>query len=159
MCPPKPSNPFKADARISHASDAGFSLLELLVVLAILGIVLSLAGARMLTSLDSARFVRTADAAAAQMLTLRAEAMLGNEGLVLLTDTNAAALSNVAQRKRRRLDVPPGWRVEGTPVMISAAGVCGGGQLRLLSPTGRYIDYALSPPKCVPQRIAQPARS
>ena len=159
MCPPNPSNPFKAGSGSSHASDAGFSLLELLVVLAILGIVLSLAGVRMLNSLDSARFVRTADAAAAQMLTLRAEAMLGNEGLVLFTDTNAAALSTVLERKRRRLDVPQGWRVEGAPVMISAAGVCGGGQLRLLSPTGRHIDYALSPPKCAPQRITQPARS
>jgi len=134
-------------------STSGFSLLELLVVLAIMSIVLSLAGARMFSSLESTRFFRTADAAVADVIRLRAEAMLGNESLTLITDSTPAESAADAPRKHRRLNVPAGWRVSGAPVTISAAGVCGGGQLRLQSPQGRQIDYRLSPPKCTPERL------
>lgn len=137
-------------------NDAGFSLLELLVVLAIMSIVLSLAGVRMLNSLDGARFNRTADAAVADLLILRADAMLGGHALVLLTDTARVDNDIIPPDKQRRLALPQGWRVEGDAITVSATGVCGGGRLRLVGPTGRRIDYVLTPPKCTATRLIAP---
>jgi len=63
-------------AKPEALKDSGFSLLELLIVLAIMSVMLSIAGTRVISSIESARFARTVDAAIANIRLIRADAML-----------------------------------------------------------------------------------
>lgn len=134
-------------------SDSGFSLLEMLVVLAIMAVALSIVGASMMRSIDATRFDRSADAAIASLLTLRADAMLASEARVIIPDNaNSQIRNGFAQTTQRRLALPNGWRVEGDVIHISPSGICKGGAVRLYNGGGRFRDYALLPPKCAALR-------
>ena len=136
----------------SH-KQAGFSLLELLVVLAIMGLMLSVISVRLIHTIESAYFNRTADAAIADVLILRAEAVLENERRLLITDTSRIEqLNDVEKKAIRRLELPKDWRSEGDPIHISHTGTCLGGEITVLNDEGRRVIYKLSPPKCIARR-------
>lgn len=140
-------------ARKNYRTDAGFSLLEMLVVLAIMAVALSVVGASMMRSIEATRFARSADAAIASLLSLRADAMLASEARVILPDNaNSQARSHFPQTTQRRLAMPAGWRAEGDIIQISPSGICKGGAVRLYNAGGRFRDYALLPPKCTALR-------
>ena len=135
-------------------NEQGFSLLELLVVLTIMALMLSMVSIRMVDNIEGSRFIRTAEAAVADVLIIRVEAMTNAKPRSLIT--NSAPVDKYKDRQQtqlRRLDVPEGWQVEGDAIEISASGVCSGGILALTNPKGRKIVFRLEAPRCKPERL------
>lgn len=130
-----------------HDKTAGFSLLEVLVVLAIMGLILSVVSIRLTRTVESAYFSRTADAAIASLLVLRADAVLKKENRTLITDTSRKK-DDLEKENIRRLDLPEGWKVSGEAINISRTGTCFGGDIILSDNKGRQAVYKLIPPKC-----------
>ena len=149
-----PTSPLNRAEKISP-DEAGFSLLEIIVVLAIMALMLSLVGTRMINSIDSNSFIRTSEAAVADVLIVRSDAMLSGETRSFVTHS----VSEADRRARdlqslRRFDVPEGWTVEGNVIDISPSGVCTGGYISMRNGQGRKIVFRLSPPKCEPVRVS-----
>jgi len=47
------------------------------------------------------------------------------------------------------LKIPPGWRLQiPQPVLYAINGVCSGGKIAIVDPTGRREDFLLKPPQC-----------
>lgn len=137
--------------------ESGFSLLEMLIVLSIMGLMLSLVGARFMTSIESTRFARTADAGISSIKLLRAEAMLYNLPLRVIGTGEDAHI--IARKHQRRLDLPKGWTVTGDTLVISKTGICSGGKITLQGPSTRKAIYQLAPPLCEPRRVPTPRSS
>ncbi len=138
-----------------RAREAGFSLLEVMVVLAIMGLMLSVVGARMIGAIESNRFIRTAEAAMADVLLVRSDAMLNSSARSLVTESvTESELDKRGLQTLRRFDVPEGWLVEGDIIEISASGVCSGGYVSIKNPEGRLAVFRLNPPKCNAERVS-----
>ncbi len=134
-------------------NQAGFSLLEMLIVLAIMGLVLSLVGVRMVSSIEASRFARTADGGIAKIRSIRAEALLDNRALLVMTgNISAPQRQRFKPDQRRTLELPAGWTVTGSPIAISKTGFCSGGRITLRGPSGRQAHYDLQAPACLPER-------
>lgn len=145
---------FHRKKNISINSELGFSLLEIIVVLAIMGLMLSLVGARMINTIESNSFIRTADAAIADILLVRSDAMLNGESRAFVTHSVLnTELDSRNLQSLRRFDVPEDWIVEGQTIDISPSGVCSGGYISIRNSQGRLVVYRLNPPKCNPIRV------
>jgi prepilin-type N-terminal cleavage/methylation domain-containing protein len=139
--------------KIPHRQ-SGFSLLEMLVVLAILGVVTTMVSVRMVTSMEASSFARTANASIAHIKTLRAEALLDNTSLFLVAgDTLPVDLRAYRPDQLRSFDVPDGWTVGGAGIHISKTGFCQGGRVTLQGPSGRKAEYDLRAPDCRATRL------
>jgi len=142
---PNPSQTIKIEA----SSEAGFSLLEILVVLALMGIMLSVVSVRLVGTAESVYFKKTADDIMANILPLRANAILNDEPRILTLTANSVQRLPLSQRKiARPINLPEGWRVEGDDIFISKTGVCFGGDITLSDNTGRRASYKFVPPAC-----------
>ena len=108
-----------------HTAAAGFTLLELLVVLALLALVTGLVAPAAVRALGAAR----ERAAAADL-----DALL--EGLPVRAFRAGAAQAYTGPALSQLLaDLPAGWAVEATPPLrYTAQGVAAGGTVRLLAP-------------------------
>ena len=135
--------------RFNANKTAGFSLLEVLVVLAIMGLMLSVVSVRLVRTAESVQFTKTADAIISDVVILRAKAVLNDEARILVTDESRVQQLPKAQKKMARLfNLPEGWRAEGDDIFISRTGVCIGGAVTFEDETGRKINYDLQPPMC-----------
>ena len=142
-------------AETTSPDEAGFSLLEIIVVLAIMALMLSLVGARMVNTIDSNSFIRTSEAAVADVLIVRSDAMLSGEPRSFVTHSvNEDEMQARGLQSLRRFDVPEGWTVEGDVIDISPSGVCTGGYISIKNAQGRKVVFRLSPPKCEPVRVS-----
>ena len=129
--------------------EAGFSLMEILVVLAIMGLMLSVVSVRLVRTIESAYFSKTADAAMADLLLLRADAVLTGQSRILITDTSRLQELNDFQKKTtRRFNLPEGWSANGEQIFISRTGACFGGNIAIADNEGRRAVYTLTPPRC-----------
>lgn len=138
------------------AHDSGFSLLEILVVLAIMGLLLSVTSARMFSMLDSTRFIRETELALSALKAHRAEALLGKHPLLVLTDTpDPDTVENIKAENIKRFIINESWSVEGASVFITSGGVCTGGPVTFKDDNGREISYTLTPPGCQPERVIE----
>jgi prepilin-type N-terminal cleavage/methylation domain-containing protein len=108
-----------------HASAAGFTLLELLVVLALLALVTGLVAPAAVRAIGAAR-ERAASADLGALL----------EGLPMRSFRAGAAQAYSGEALRLLLaDLPSGWTVEAAPPLrYTAQGVAAGGTVRLLAP-------------------------
>ncbi|PHR62624.1 MAG: hypothetical protein COA47_02615 [Robiginitomaculum sp.] len=136
---------------------SGLSLLEMLVVLAIMGMMVSLIGARLVTSVESTRFSRTADAAIAGIKIMRVEAMLGGIAYQIREIEPNSSSGQRFNVQIRRFDLPDGWQHLGDVIEISETGFCSGGRVTLKGPSGRLATYQLDPPRCEGTRIVSAA--
>ena len=147
-------------SRLNHLEntspdEAGFSLLEIIVVLAIMALMLSLVGTRMVSSIESNSFIRTSEAAVADILIVRSDAMLSAQPRSFVTHSvSQAEMDTRDLQSLRRFDVPEGWTVEGDIIDISPSGVCTGGYISMRNAQGRKVVFRLSPPKCEPVRVS-----
>lgn len=132
---------------------AGFSLLEMLVVLAIMGLVLSLVGVRLARSVESTRFVRQSEANLDHITKFRAEALLKRKALFVVSpQTPKIVTRNIPKDAIRVLPFEKNWDVDGDIIRITPSGLCLGGKLDITGPAGRKAQYELVPPLCTMKR-------
>lgn len=135
----------------------GFSLMEVMVTLAIISIVVSMATVSLSNSLESARFASLSKAAANEVQNFRAKALLLGQNAIIATDTSTlpiAVIDNVW-----RLPLPEGWSTEGDAIALTPSGMCLGGQILMINPKGRQVMYDFAPPKCTPKRVVIAAKN
>lgn len=102
----------------------GFTLLEMIVVLAILGLATALVAPSALRGIDSWRRQAQVDALLDQIRALPGRARAQGRAIALSDASLAGAQPPLVVAPEWRLRVPTPWRV-------SAAGVCEGGELEL----------------------------
>ena len=114
---------------------AGLSLIELLVVLAIAGMVGAVCLPALFTARDAAVFRAEADRFLASVPATAATAR-SEHRLVTFPGDQAT--------------LPEGWRLTGEPLVFLPSGACLGGTLTLEGPTGRSVTKRFDPPRCAP---------
>lgn len=126
ICPPHTERGSHRGDGAGHRS-AGFTLLELLVVLSIMGAVVALAVPAVIRSVDSWQRNAVLDDVAAQARSLPARARMQGRPIVLDDQSVQASgeedgTATFVLPEGWRISVPDAWRVE-------ANGACSGGQL------------------------------
>lgn len=149
-----------------RVSTTGYTLLELLVALAILGALAGLAAPPFIRLIDQQR--RLADVAQVERVIAALPMQARERARDLVLRPKGAAIAGV-----RRPDflsplgdpdgvdlsqLPEGWTLEpSADLWIRFDGVCFGGSLRAVGPDGAAIAYRLAPPLCRPIRDAEPS--
>lgn len=132
-------------AAASRGGQAGFTLLEVLVVVALIGLMSALA----LPSLQ--RVVAGVENATRRAGVLADLNSLGYRAFVLgqSFDLAAPTASGLLRDGNPVLTLPAGWRIEAqAPIHFSFSGYCGGGVLTLWAPDGSGARVALEAPMC-----------
>ena len=132
----------------SQRVDKGFTLIELVVALAIIGLGLSLVVPRMMAWVDRLAF------SARQQQFEDALAELGSRARrsgrsVVLRSTDLAAHTN----EPSPIELPSSWSLTvEPPIAFRYDGVCTGGKVRLSFPAGER-SYRLQSPYCRPETM------
>lgn len=143
-------------------SARGFTLLEVLVVLVIIGLGLAVAGPRLTTAYASISFAMERESFEQALADLPYQAYSTRRDLVLgeikSPDPGARSLRQEPSKfelwtglEQVKLEIPADWRVEvREPIIYRASGYCGGGRLTVT--VGDYSErFVLLPPLCRPQ--------
>lgn len=142
--------------RIRRRASAGFTLLELIVVLTILGAAMALALPNLQNLYDSLVRRSERDLVLDEVNRLGATAASVGRDLVLWPeDEELPADEDARLRKaspdavRHELELPPNWRLElDRPLLVRANGVCLGARLTLVDAEGRREAFRLQAPFC-----------
>lgn len=128
----------------------GFTLLELMVVLALLGVVTALAMPNLNRLLTSAQATSERDFVLNQISALGRAARLAERDLVVVGSPAADGSVDVPEgTEPHQLDVPPDWQVAfSPPLRIRANGVCLGAELTLEFQNQQVLRGRLEPPFC-----------
>jgi len=122
----------------------GYTLLELLIVLVVIGLLSSIAFPRLKVLYDGGRFIYEKDEVVRQLASLGYKAYATSTRFTLLDSQSDEG---------EALELPEGWRVVAeSPVEYRENGVCSGGLVRLLQGE-RSIRLKLSPPFCRPELL------
>lgn len=125
---------------------SGFTLLEMVVVLAILGLVTALAAPSLLRTISTWQRQAQVDAVLDEVRALPGRARSWGADIHLDNAALAAASSPLSVPDGWSLSVPSPWHVQGN-------GVCLGGEL-LLGDGGRTWRIAVDAPFCEPRLLA-----
>ena len=118
-------------------SSSGFTLLELLVVLALAGLLIGVTAPRLLGWIDAAQSRAVTSEARTILQSLPTRAFLSGTVLVIEQTTGTDAL----------LQLPTGWRAElPTAVRYEANGMTPGGRLRLWQGDTLRADWSIGAP-------------
>ncbi|MGF1605620.1 MAG: prepilin-type N-terminal cleavage/methylation domain-containing protein [Rhodothalassiaceae bacterium] len=121
----------------------GFTLFELLVVLALLGLIVGLVGPRLGGRLEQAELISRLEQLAGDVRATPLRARLS--GRAVAFDPASAGNSIEAAH----LPVQSGWTLRYSgPLLVSALGVCQGGTIELLAPSGRRGRVEVAAPYC-----------
>lgn len=135
-------------------TDSGFSLLEILVVLAIMSVMMVLVGTRMTSAIEATRFFRVSENAVADIQTMRVRSMLHQyEHIIVPPSHDLPTLKAWQDTKISTYDIPPDWAAEGDIIKISKHGICSGGMISFTGPAGRKVSYKLIGPSCTAERV------
>lgn len=117
----------------------GFSLLELLIVLVLLGLMAALAGPSLHRTYERLVASSERDEVLRQLSQLPLRVRARGKAVVLPDRSDALGAW---------LDLPTGWRVHTiSPLRIELSGYCHGGRLRLSGP-GQVLEVGLRAPYC-----------
>ena len=123
----------------------GFSLIEILVTLAILGLAIAVTAPTIGGIYDAVRFRSTAETIASSVSSMKIDAAISNRPLVFPRDYGAPSpAAHIAAHE----PIPEGWRLGGDEIAFLPAGVCSGGMIEIADDSGRIARYRLSPPSC-----------
>ena len=133
------------------AKSGGYTLLEILVVLVLLGLLTGLAVPRLERMFDSLRIAFERDDVLDAIADL--PYLANQQGLSFeLTQFPAEASPDSSSGQKVPLQLPEGWAVRAKkPIRYAANGVCGGGALTLQY-AGQAFEVDLVPPLCRPPR-------
>ncbi|MDX2221967.1 MAG: prepilin-type N-terminal cleavage/methylation domain-containing protein [Rhodospirillaceae bacterium] len=131
----------------SPATDsAGFTLLEVLVVLAILGLAAAAVGPRLAAMYDSIAFAMTRETLEQDLSALPYQAFVAGTDMVLGETPKGAQLADGAVPAT--LVLPDGWNLDvPQPIWFRASGFCSGGTVVVT--VGEISEtYILRAPQC-----------
>ena len=137
---------------VSQRHQRGFTLIEVIVVLAILGLALSVAYANLRPQVESMRFRATSSDILNALISYRVAAVTRREQIVF-EDVEGGDNGTQFGAPPFDMDLPAGWRVEGGPIVFLSSGACLGGSVTISGADGRQGQYQLSPPDCSPSPI------
>ena len=130
----------------------GFTLLELLVVLAVLGLATAMAMPNLQRLYAAATRASEQDHVLDQIAGLGREAMLRGRAYVVFGNApppDPAEAARYADYETYLVDVPEGWRlVLDRPLVVLANGVCLGAALTLSHADAAAVRVELAPPYC-----------
>lgn len=156
-----------APAPRRRPASAGYTLLELLVVLAVIGLMAGLAAPPFLRMIEQQR--RVADAADVQraLAALPMAARAAERDLVVRpagASTTALSPAPMVSPLSSPLvhdisGLPLGWRAAPiSDIWVRSDGVCFGGSVEVTAPDGVRALYALDPPLCAPRALPKNGR-
>ena len=132
----------------SQRVDKGFTLIELVVALAIIGLGLSLVLPRMMAWVDRLAFSSRQQRFEDTLAELGSSARRSGRSVVLRS-TDFAAHSN----EPAPIELPSNWSLTvEPPIAFRYDGICTGGKVRLSFPAGER-NYRLRPPYCRPEAM------
>ena len=138
-----------AGGRPGAQLQAGFTLLEVLVVLVLVGLLTALAVPNLQRMSQSVEAATRRDAVLADIGGLGYRAYVIGQSFELGPATAAQMLRD----GNPVLALPAGWRIAAEPaVRYSFSGYCAGGTLQLQAPDGSLERLVLQPPLCRVQR-------
>lgn len=159
--------------RLARRLSRGFTLLELLVVLAIMGLISAVAAPQLITLSDRVAFALNREMLERALAALPYEAYKRREDLILgavkkseLSETpESVMVFNLTTEKKNetlvveapvllisaQLPIPEGWKLElKSPVIYRSTGFCTGGEVDIKI-GGLIYSYELKAPQCVPE--------
>lgn len=120
---------------------AGFTLMELLVVLAVIGLVSAAALPAMTQRMESVRLLDVSSRVANAVTRAPLDARLSGQAMTFETGRAAPALLG--------LSLDEGWRMQVVAAFtVSDRGLCTAGELQVLSPSGRSRNVIVAAPFC-----------
>ena len=123
---------------------SGFTLIEILVVLAIMGMLTSIALPRLTSAYASVERSAQRRAIQDQIEGLGYLAYASGKPIVLEASNLAGT-----QTKDYPLQIPNGWLINlPKPMRYSSRGICAGGKLSLVAPDGSTEEFRLNAPLC-----------
>ena len=133
------------------AEQTGYSLIEMLAVLAVMSLAVGVALPNVSKMLDSIEFNTKAERLARGVAALRVRAFLEERRIEFPADleNEDGEVEILAQSDA------DGWRIIAEPITFLESGTCLGGDLIVVAPTGRSAVYALEAPSCTVQRIIE----
>lgn len=142
-------------ARRKHSKDSGFSLLEILIVLALLGLVIGIATPRLSVYAQALKFSKTSQGVMLSLKRQRADAVVNKRARWIIIEPAKRPSGPQNEADLVPLDLPEGWTASGAPIFISAAGHCRGvSKLSLFDPISqREAVYEVLSPDCTARDI------
>jgi prepilin-type N-terminal cleavage/methylation domain-containing protein len=140
--------------------DQGFSLFELLIVLALIGMAAAVFGPSLFNQIDAARERSTRDQVLSQITALAAIAQREGSAYAMgapkpddpvMPGVKAGEVFNPAALdvQAKRIEIPEGWKViVERPIYFSANGYCSGGRFEIVAPSGVTEAFAIAAPFC-----------
>lgn len=127
-----------------RVNDAGYTLIEMLVVLTIAGLLISLVLPRFWHTIGRAELAAQRKSLLGQINQLGYRAFVGGTPVVLDSTPLPDGRSPIPV-----VVVPSGWRLDvPKPIEYTFTGVCAGGRLTLISPEQVREEFELAPPLC-----------
>ena len=140
--------------------DSGFSLLEILIVLALLGLVIGLATPRLAVYSQALQFSKKSQGVIYSLKRQRADAVINKRARWILFEPGSLRAPVGNDVDVRPLELPKGWTGSGPPLYISAAGHCRASPAVILSDPAsqRRAVYEILAPDCTAREIKAPLK-
>ncbi len=140
--------------------EGGFSLLEVLIVLALLGLVMGIAAPRLTVYAQALQFSKISRGTIYSLKRDRADAVINKRARWVIIDKSRPPPPVQNDVDIIPLELPKDWTGRGGPIFISAAGHCRGVDRVVLSnpQSRREAAYEILSPDCTAREINAPAQ-